>query len=383
MAESSLLCDEENWLISTSPSTTHPRHYPTTHKMLKLAESCMGSSSSSSSYFYTTREDCWNAFMVCLQKEVDYMPEAGYVNDYVEHLQSSGYLHARSRAIQWFVKCHRRLNLSVETVFSAANYFDRFVSINHCNNKWEHWTIELLSVVCLSIAAKFIGEVSIPSLHQLHQMEDDDLDNSFQPYTIQQMELRVLKALGWRLSCVTAYSYLELLMHQLDSLQPDLHLTITSRVTELLLGTLSDLKFTEFRPSTIAVSALRCCLEEILPSKSNAYLSDLTSLIPQDQMSEIVNCHKIMEERVADPLMYTIIACGCSYFPSSPVTVMTMEAIDIYTFHVDLSLVKDSRPISNPKKRKREEDMLSNSKTQATVGVRFRDCPSQSFNAHR
>lgn len=88
---------------------------------------------------------------------------------------------------------------------------------------------------------------------------------------------------------------------------------------------------------------------------------------------------------MVDPV-YTIITCGCSYFPSSPVTVMTMEAVNIYNCHVALSLVNVSRPISNSKKRKSEEDMfISNSKSQSTVNVEFGDDPSTSRcpNAHR
>ncbi|KAI3958516.1 hypothetical protein MKW92_000605, partial [Papaver armeniacum] len=245
---------------------------------------------------------------------------------------------------------HHRLNLSLETVFAAANYFDRFVSLTYHCIKWENWTIELISLVCLSIAAKFI-EVSIPSLDELQ----DDLNHSFQPSIFQDMELTVLKALGWRLSCVTAYSYLDLLMHQASLLlQPDLHCVITSRVTDVVLGTLSDFKFSEFRPSTIVLSAIKCSLEEILPSKSNDFFSSITcTLIPEDQMSAITQCHNIMKESPVDP-MYNVVDRGCSYFPPSPVIVMTREAIDRYNCHVDLSVVKVYCSVSNPKKRKSE-----------------------------
>lgn len=67
----------------------------------------------------------------------------------------------------------------------------------------------------------------------------EDLDHSFQPITIQRMELVLLRALGWRLSSTTAYSYVELLTMKIDflksysCLQKDL---VACRVTELLLG---------------------------------------------------------------------------------------------------------------------------------------------------
>nr|POF04426.1 putative cyclin-d7-1 [Quercus suber] len=99
----------------------------------------------------------------------------------------------------------------------------------------EHWMLELLSVACLSIASKF-SETCTPSLHEI-QMEN--LDHSFHPSTIQQMELKLLEALGWRLGSTTAYYYVELLMWSTNSLKPHLHEEFITRVTELLLGAIS------------------------------------------------------------------------------------------------------------------------------------------------
>lgn len=67
----------------------------------------------------------------------------------------------------------------------------------------------------------------------------EELDHSFLPGTIQQMELIVLKALGWRLGATTAYSYLELLSSTMDSFDsyPHNNLIIT-RVKDLLLTSL-------------------------------------------------------------------------------------------------------------------------------------------------
>ncbi|KAF8402953.1 hypothetical protein HHK36_011046 [Tetracentron sinense] len=332
----SLLCDED-WLNS-----------PT--KKLPGLGMCTAS-------FYTTTADCEHALTVCLQKEISYMLEPGYV----ECLRSSELLAARFRTIRWFIKSRRRLNLSLGIVFDAANYFDRFISMNHCH-QWKGWMIELLSVACLSIAVK-LSEISIPLLQEF-QMED--LQYSFQPSTIQRMELTLLKALGWRLACITAYSYVELLTYHLNSLQPHLNEAIISRATELLLGAISDSKFLAFRQCTLAVSALRCSLEELLPSKSDTHIAYFACLIPQDQKDDLVKCHKIMEERVADPL-YSLTTCGNSYCPSSPMTVITTERIDLYDCYVDLSLFKvpgsNAECPSNRKKQKREEETPSHCNT--------------------
>ncbi|XP_058111111.1 putative cyclin-D7-1 [Magnolia sinica] len=341
--------------------------------------------------FYTTREDRDQALLVFLHKEASYLP--GDV--YVEHLQSLD-----------LAQTQCRLNLSIGSVFDAVNYLDRYISVNRFM-KWKYWMVELLSVACLSIASK-CNEVSIPPLLQfqvcdyyyiaflagcyynssfyislmilfhsslllslllkfefllsLKKKNDavaavvlnfcfmEDLDHSFLPDAIQRMEITVLKALGWRLTCVTAYSYVDLMTWHLHSLPRHIHVALTERMTELLLGALSDPKFIEFRPSTVAASALRCGLEELLPSKLDTHLSDLASLLPHDRTDEMDKCHKIMEERVVDP-QYSLLTMGPTYGLSSPVSVMAPERIDGYDYFVDFTLIN----VTNPKKRKRED----------------------------
>ena len=59
-----------------------------------------------------------------------------------------------------------RLGLAASTAFNAANYLDRFLSINCHLQRWETWMVELVSLACLSIACK-LDEVIVPSLHHL------------------------------------------------------------------------------------------------------------------------------------------------------------------------------------------------------------------------
>ncbi|KAM2045456.1 hypothetical protein ACFX1T_009644 [Malus domestica] len=331
----SLLCDE---VCPSSPPavTTEP-----------FGHSNFGSS------MYTTKEDYEQALTICMEKEISYMPEPNYL----ENLSSNNLVIARLKCIQWFIKSAGRLNLSLGTVFYAANYLDRFISMNHCTG-WKYWMVELVSVACLSIANKF-GDTCNPSLLEL-QMED--LDHSFEPSTIQRMEMMVLNALGWRLASTTAYSYLELLEWILDSLKPQLHEKLIGRLNKLLLGAISDSKLLDFRPSVVAISALRCSLDKIQLSEAisdNAYLTCLTSLLDHDQKCELVKCHMMMEEQ------YSSVDCldnlrahrDFHYCPSSPTTVLLKNRINFYDFHVDFSLFKmrDQTMITGINKRKRED----------------------------
>ncbi|KAI8560530.1 hypothetical protein RHMOL_Rhmol04G0263600 [Rhododendron molle] len=296
----SLLCDEV-WLTENSKSDS--RHN---------VNGC----------FYTTKEDCREAFEICLQKELSYMPESGYR----DHLQSSGSSLARFRVMLWLAK------------------------------GWKYWMFELLAIACLSVASKF-GETA----HPFHEIQMEDLDHSFQSNLIQWMELTLLKTLGWRLGSVTAYSYIELLMSNLiDTLSSFLLGELTTRVSELLLGALSDSELVEFRPCTIAISAVRCVIKELeLPSTTNSHLAYINSLIPGDQKDDIIKCHKILEGKLAYPLLLHNSMdrrryCIC---PPSPVTVLKREQVEACGCQGDhLSLFRMPNLKSSNMKRKREVD---------------------------
>ncbi|KAI5584389.1 hypothetical protein POPTR_006G088300v4 [Populus trichocarpa] len=344
----SLLCDEV-WL--SSPAT--PDH----HNQPRYSH---GENYAAASSFYTTKEDCEKAVSIYLEKEFTCMPEPGYV----EHLRTKNLLFARLRAIQWLIKSRERLSLSFETVFNAANYLDRFMSMNQCHG-WKCWMVELLCVACLSVASKFT-ETRTPCLHDI-QMED--LDHSFQPITIQRMELVLLRALGWRLGSTTAYSYVELLMMEIDFLKSYSYLQkdlVACRITELLLGAMQDCSMVGFRPSITAISALWCSLEEFVPSKSDAHLAHIKGLLNAlDHKDDVViKCHGIMEAQLINPV-YNLLACGKKHSyccPSSPVTVLPTERIGIYDCDVDLSFFNDSgsnnKQETSKKKRKWHEKSI-------------------------
>lgn len=59
---------------------------------------------------------------------------------------------------------------------------------------------------------------------------NNDLENSFGASAIQQMELTLMTALGWRMNSTTPFSYIQYLTtHDVD---------LTQRVTQLLLNAL-------------------------------------------------------------------------------------------------------------------------------------------------
>ncbi|CAL9119009.1 unnamed protein product [Musa acuminata var. zebrina] len=252
-----LLCDEEPFLLSPTPS---PRR--------------------SSSPPPNADEDRDNSLRDLLEREHQYTPRRGYLA-YLR--QSSNLSAARTRAVRYIAQVCSRLNLATGTAFSAVNYLDRFISMN-CVMRWEEWMVDLLSVACLSIASK-MDEVSIPSWYDL-QMED--LSHSFAASTIQEMELMVLERLDWRLACITPLSYVEVLTWGSEHTRTP----CIARTIELLLCALSESEFLRFDPSSVAVSALKT----IAGSEAGFFFSMLPFLIPLQHTGEVNGCQKMMDE---------------------------------------------------------------------------------------
>ena len=84
----------------------------------------------------------------------------------------------------------------------------------------------------------------------MHLQMEEVLGHSFRSATVRDMELTLLKALQWRLACVTPYSFLHLLIPPSSP--------ASARCTRLLLRSLQEPSLLlRFHPSIIAASAIR------------------------------------------------------------------------------------------------------------------------------
>ncbi|GER54382.1 cyclin d [Striga asiatica] len=258
---------------------------------------------------FRTKEDCEEAFGMFLVKEIMYLPERGYS----ELVGSSDTIrNARFKSVNWLIKAHKRMNLWDATVFLAVNYLDRFISIARCRD-WKSWMFDLLSVACISIASKFNETIC----HSLHNFQVDFVDACFAPTLIQRTELTVLKTLAWRINSITPFSYVHILAQSVDDL--------TKRATELLLCVILDPEFLEFKQCVVAMSAVRCALDQcvIKTSAKNATFGHLETFIPQDQKDGLIECRRIMAKLIARDR--EILIRG----KKSPATVLK---VDLYDF---------------------------------------------------
>nr|CAB61221.1 cyclin D1 [Antirrhinum majus] len=156
----------------------------------------------------------------------------------------------RTESTAWILKVQRYYGFQPLTAYLAVSYFDRFLNAHHLP-KLNGWPMQLLSVACLSLAAK-MEESLVPSLLDL-QVEGANF--IFEPRNIQRMELLVLRVLDWRLRSISPFCYLSFFALKID---PTGTYTgfLTSRAKEIILSTVQETSLIEYRPSCIAAATM-------------------------------------------------------------------------------------------------------------------------------
>ncbi|CAA7027193.1 unnamed protein product [Microthlaspi erraticum] len=183
-----------------------------------------------------------------IEKERQHSPR----DDYLKRLRNGDLdLNVRNQSLDWIWKACEELQFGPLCMCLAINYLDRFLSV-HDLPSGKSWTVRLLAVACLSLAAK-IEEIKVPELIHL-QVGDPWF--MFEPKTVQRMELLVLNVLGWRLRAVTPCSYIRYLLSKINGYgydqEPSSRLILRS--LQVIATTTKGIDFLEFRASEIAAA---------------------------------------------------------------------------------------------------------------------------------
>ncbi|XWS54669.1 hypothetical protein CRYUN_Cryun10bG0108300 [Craigia yunnanensis] len=229
-----------------------------------------------------------------ISKLIDLEPHHMPLSDYIRRCQDRSIdVIARQDSINWILKVHAYYNFSPVTAFLSVNYFDRFLS-SHSLPQANGWPFQLLSVVCLSLAAK-MEEPQVPLLLDLQVLEPRFV---FEPRTIQRMELRVMATLNWRLRSVTPFDYLHHFIRKLPSsstLLSDSFSSVFSASSDLILNTIRVIDFLRFAPSTMAAAAVLCAAGESFEfPPDDAFFHESVN----KEMAR--SCHQLMEEYLID-----------------------------------------------------------------------------------
>ncbi|KAI9165630.1 hypothetical protein LWI28_017750 [Acer negundo] len=156
---------------------------------------------------------------------------------------------ARLNAIEWIFNTRAKFGFQFQTAYLSVDYFDRFLSKRFIDDG-KLWAIRLLSVACLSLAAK-MEECKVPALSEF-KLEDFDFEN----IVIQRMELLVLNTLEWKLGSITPFAFLHYFISKLCDECSSRPKELVSEAVELIMTTTKEINLMDHRPSIIAAAAV-------------------------------------------------------------------------------------------------------------------------------
>ncbi|XP_074560052.1 cyclin-D3-1-like [Curcuma longa] len=252
-------------------------------------------------------DDCVGSLV---EREAEHMPR----EDYPERLRSGAFDSAiRRDSIDWICKVHAHYNFGPLCVYLAVNYLDRFFSANELP-KGKAWMIQLLSVACLSLAAK-MEETEIPLPLDLQVA---DAKYVFESRTIRRMELLLLSTLKWKMQAVTPFSYIDFFLHKFNGGSAPSKLLVSHSV-ELTINTIRGIDFLEFRPSEIAAAVALFALIELKIVEFDKAISCCIHVAKE----RVLRCYKLIEDLIGvRNMLHKLASSSVTTIPQSPIGVL-------------------------------------------------------------
>ncbi|KAG6644350.1 cyclin-D5-1-like [Carya illinoinensis] len=230
---------------------------------------------------FTTCDDCEDEYMdTMFEREICY----GFNKN--ESLVFGNWVkRARLEAITWILKIRAEFGFSFQTVHMSMTYFDRFLSRRSISSE-KLWAIRLLSVACLSLAAK-MEEVKVPVLSK-YLLEDYNFDSK----VIQRMELLVLSTLEWRMCSITPFAFLYFFLTKLCDESPPSN--IVSRTVEITLALMREVNLIGHRPSAIAAASALLALDDRLTRRALEMKMNSISHRRFLEIDDVCSCYDMM-----------------------------------------------------------------------------------------
>ncbi|KAI8005365.1 Cyclin-D5-3 [Camellia lanceoleosa] len=222
----------------------------------------------------------------CIKLLLDREINVGFQTHNCSHIVIDNWIKcARLDAIAWILKTRSSLGFRFQTGYLAVTYFDRFLSRRAIDSdKW--WAMQLLSVACLSLAAK-MEEYRVPSPSEF-QLEE----YNFESKVIQRMELLVLNTLEWRMSSVTPFAFIHYFIRTLGNHHSPPR-NVVSRTIHLILAIMRDVNLMDHRPSVIAGAATLVALNRKLTRQ--AFENTINAFSPSE-IEDMSSCYNQMQE---------------------------------------------------------------------------------------
>nr|XP_010926357.1 cyclin-D4-1 isoform X2 [Elaeis guineensis] len=228
-------------------------------------------------------EEC---IALLVEKELEHMPR----KDYAKRLQNGDLdISVRRDAIDWIGK------------------------------EGKAWMTQLLTVACLSLAAK-IEETEVPLSLDLQVGEAKYV---FEAKTIQRMELLVLSTLKWRMQAVTPFSFIDYFLQKFNDGNSPTN-SVVSRSVELILSSVRGTGFLGFRPSEIAAAVAFSALGEI---QTVGIKNTLSCCIHVDK-ERVLRCNEVIQRMtLMEKESSQSVSLSVSSVPHSPIGVLDAASL--------------------------------------------------------
>ncbi|KAL8130929.1 cyclin-D3-3-like [Apium graveolens] len=224
---------------------------------------------------------------------------------------------SRRDAVEWMLRVVRHYSFSSLTAVLAVNNLDRFMfKVEFQREKL--WMIQLVSVSCLSLAAK-MEEVHVPLLIDLQVEEPPYI---FEAKTIQRMEVLVLSTLEWKMNPVTPVSFLDYITRRLG-LNSHICWEFLRGCDSLLLSVIADCKFMCYLPSVIATATMLLVISSVKPCIGPDYQTELLGILRIDKR-RLEDCSKLIQELISQGYGNNINKRKFVSLPGSPRGVMDL-----------------------------------------------------------
>ncbi|XP_021274556.1 cyclin-D2-2-like isoform X3 [Herrania umbratica] len=177
---------------------------------------------------------------------------------------------ARQEAVQWILKVHSFYRFRPETAYLSINYLDRFLSARALP-QGKVWPMQLLSVACVSLAAK-MEETTVPFLLDLQILKPRFL---FKPKTVQRMELLVMNTLKWRLRTITPLDFVHYFISRISCIHKTQQNSLShvfSCASDLIIGTCKAIDSLDYPPSAIAAAVALWLTDHRVDDQSLGFL---------------------------------------------------------------------------------------------------------------
>ncbi|KAI3972744.1 hypothetical protein MKX01_019402 [Papaver californicum] len=200
---------------------------------------------------------------------------------------------ARLDAIKWILKTRDFFGFTLQTAYLSLTYFDRFLSKRPIDGE-KFWAIKLLSIACLSLAAK-MEECEVPTLLEF---QINEKDYRFESKTIQRMELLVLNSLEWRMNPITPFVYLHCFIFKFSGNGDEygeLPRDLLSQISKFIFGLVKGMSIMDHPPSSIAAAAVLAALNKNLSRSMLDLKLNLTISFGSSNNEHVMSCYNAMK----------------------------------------------------------------------------------------